>query len=138
MGQHLRFSAALILLGQLVQAAEIPAEDAPKDQSTMITESVQSNADRMQLTAEQSAQLKLILQDNAQQVRTVMKQHGVKGGGELTDSQKRALAQELQPIKQATDARVKALLSDEQFKEFNAIRKEAREKAMARRKNQSG
>ena len=111
----------------------MPSPDEMSAQAGRMVERIDDIRDQLQLSDEQAAQVREILQGNVERMRDVMQQHGVEPGADMSFRQKRKLAKDLRPIRKESDEKLQAILSPEQFDQFQVIRKQAREDMKARR-----
>lgn len=84
-------------------------------------------AAELNLTEEQKTAVRPILEDSFAKRRAVMEKHGVgPGKGRPDRKTMRSMRPEMQAIRQDTDQQLSGVLSDEQMKQLQQKRKEAR------------
>ncbi len=110
---------ALLAAGVLVAAARpaIAADALSPEAAQRLAEAKA----RLNLTPEQEAQLRPLVEERNQKLKAIRDRHA----GDTSRSAKRAMFQEAKPVQADYEAKVRAILTDEQEKEWEAMRKEA-------------
>jgi predicted Zn-dependent protease len=85
---------------------------------------MQEAVQRLQLTPEQQATLKPIVEEHVAQLKALRDKHPRDGSRDA----KRAMMQEARTLRDAYDTKVRGVLTDEQEKEWDAMRREARDR----------
>jgi hypothetical protein len=132
------FLFASFLLGfQLAHGQTVPSPELMAKQADLMIGEMEELTGRLQLTDAQDKQLRDILKTNGEQMRTVMQEHNIKPGTELSFGEKMSLARDMRPIKEESNKKIEAFLSPDQMNEFEKIRKETRDEIKARHEAQS-
>jgi hypothetical protein len=105
----------------VAQAAEL--SDTSLDPSANITNLVAKISEKLSLTTEQKASVEPILQESFAKRRAVAEKYR----GERNLRSLRSLRRELEPIQKETDAKLKAVLTEAQMKEYQKLRAETKE-----------
>lgn len=117
-----------LLLAAVVVVPVAVAQQNPEEQAQKVMEKMEAAKERLGLTDEQATQVREILEDNARKAEEVFKKHGVEPGNPPKNMRaKMALGRDLKPIRAQGDERLKEVLTDEQMKEFEQMRKQAQE-----------
>lgn len=87
--------------------------------------------EQIDLTDEQRAQLEPILAEHAEAARAVLAEHGIdpaagRSGGHADPRKLRALAKDLQPLREETDRKIATILTPDQLATYRAIQEEQR------------
>jgi hypothetical protein len=106
----------------------VPSEE---QQQQFIT-AIEQAQDRLQLTPDQLVQVQEVLEESAEKRKAVFEQHAISPGAELSGREKLSLARDLRPIQKENDEKLQAILDDDQWKEFEAMRNEFREELKER------
>jgi hypothetical protein len=85
---------------------------------------------RLQLTPEQEAQMRPLMQERNQSLKDIRDKHA----GDTSRRARRAMFQEAQPVVENYQARVRTILNDAQYAEWEKMRAEARERLKAQYK----
>ena len=90
----------------------------------------------LSLNAKQQEEIKPILAEQTVKMEEMKaKQKANKEAGvELSDADKKAMRMKMKEDKEATDAKIKSILTPEQFTKYQEIQKEQREKMMSQKK----
>lgn len=132
------FLLASLLPGlQLAYGQAIPSPETMAEQADLIIGKMEDVTGRLQLTNDQDAQMRVILKGNVEKMRTVMQEHDIKTGADLSLEKKMSLAHDLKPRREESDKKLEAILSPDQLQEFKKIRKETRDEIEARSKTLS-
>ena len=119
--------ATIMLNCQLANAQSIPSPETMAAQTKLMIEKMEAIKGGMQLTDDQDAKIREILNGNLDKMLAVMKTHNIKPGDKLSFEQKISLSHDLKPIKQESDKKLETFLSSDQMKEFESIRKQTRD-----------
>ena len=121
----------LLLVSSNVYAQEM---ELSEDQLEQILNRIEETKTRLNLTEEQSKQIRPILEENIQGSLEVLRKYGFERGHKpsLNFRQKLALRKDMNAVRDVTDAKLGAVLNDEQMDEYEDIRDERR-KAMRER-----
>lgn len=117
----IRAAAAVILLASASfgAAAQQPAVDPAAIQAAL-----QEARARLQLTPEQEAQLKPLIQERNEALKAIRDKHA----GDDSRRARRAMFREAKPVVENYQARVRTILNDAQYDEWEKMRAEARER----------
>lgn len=117
----IRAAAAVILLASASfgAAAQQPAVDPAAIQAAL-----QEARARLQLTPEQEAQLKPLIQERNEALKAIRDKHA----GDDSRRARRAMFREAKPVVENYQARVRTILNDAQYDEWERMRAEARER----------
>lgn len=117
----IRAAAAVILLASssFGAAAQQPAVDPAAIQAAL-----QEARARLQLTPEQEAQLKPLIQERNAALKAIRDKHA----GDDSRRARRAMFREAKPVVENYQARVRTILNDAQYDEWEKMRAEARER----------
>ncbi len=110
---------ALLAAGVLVAAAR-PAFTV-EAMSSEVAQRIAEAKTRLQLTPEQEAQLRPLIEERNQKLKAIRDRHA----GDTSRSAKRAMFKEAKPVQTDYETKVRGILTDEQEKEWEAMRKEA-------------
>jgi hypothetical protein len=119
---------AATLLGAGLAAAQEPAASAPQTQTQteQARERLQQIKDRLQLTPEQTEQVRPVFVEEIQQLKAVRDKYKTDGGDQNRRT-KMKMAREMRGIQQATDDKLKKVLTSQQMDEMKKIRDEWRQ-----------
>ncbi|MBK9165952.1 MAG: hypothetical protein IPM24_00640 [Bryobacterales bacterium] len=115
-------SFAVLPAALLAFALSTPAQ--PPDGSRFAERQLAQMKESLNLTADQEARLKPILEDSAKRTLAVREKHG--GAGEGRPS--REAMQEMMKVRQETDAKISEVLTAEQKEKFEKQREEMRQR----------
>ncbi len=117
----IRAAAAVILLASASfgVAAQQPAVDPAAIQAAL-----QEARARLQLTPDQEAQLKPLIQERNEALKAIRDKHA----GDDSRRARRAMFREAKPVVENYQARVRTILNDAQYDEWEKMRAEARER----------
>ena len=117
----IRSAAAAILLASASfgVAAQQPAVDPAAIQAAL-----QEARARLQLTPDQEAQLKPLIQERNEALKAIRDKHA----GDDSRRARRAMFREAKPVVENYQARVRTILNDAQYDEWEKMRAEARER----------
>jgi Spy/CpxP family protein refolding chaperone len=119
-----RFLAPALLLTSLVLAAgAVLAHDGEPDPARAQAR-LQEAMDRLDLTADQKASLKPVLEQHVADLKNVR----AKYPAEPTREQRREMFREMRPLRDGYESEVREVLTDEQEKEWQEMRREARDR----------
>lgn len=110
---------ALALVSQSPPAGATTPLDAAK-----IEARIQEAKVRLELTPEQEAQLKLIVQERSEKIVAIREQYG----GDTSRKARRAMLDQVRPVQEDYEAKVRAILTAAQEAEWNRMRKEGRQR----------
>lgn len=110
---------ALLVLTAGVALANDRAPDPARAQARL-----QEALDKLDLTADQKAQLKPVLEQHVADVKVVR----AKYPAEPSREQKRDMFREMRPLRDDYETKVRAVLNDEQEKKWQEMRDEARKR----------
>ena len=113
-------SMAIVLAATSAGAiAQHPAVDPAAVQAAL-----QEAKARLQLTPEQEAQLKPLMQERNQALKAIRDKHA----GDDSRRSRRAMFREAEPVIENYQARVRTILNDAQYAEWEKMRAEARDR----------
>jgi len=112
-------AAAITVLAAAGALAQQPAVDPAAIQAVL-----EEARARMQLTPEQEAQLKPLIQERNEALKAIRDKHA----GDDSRRARRAMFREAQPVVENYQARVRTILNDAQYDEWERMRAEARER----------
>ena len=117
----IRSAAAAILLASASfgAVAQQPAVDPAAIQAAL-----QEARARLQLTPDQEAQLKPLIQERNEALKAIRDKHA----GDDSRRARRAMFREAKPVVENYQARVRTILNDAQYDEWEKMRAEARER----------
>ena len=95
--------------------------------------SVEEAKARLKLTAEQEAQLKVLRQERNEALKAIRDRHA----GDRSRRARRAMFREAEPVIENYQARVRTILDDSQYAEWEKMRAEARDRLKERYKEGS-
>lgn len=121
--------AFALSLPVLPAVAGHPAADPAKVEAR-----IQQAIDRLDLTAEQQARLKPIVQEHVAQMKALR----AKYPAEPSREQKREMFHEARAMRDDYDTKVRAVLTDEQQKKWQEMRQEGRERMRHEMRNRHG
>jgi hypothetical protein len=117
--------ALLTLMWLLVVLSAASPQDVSRQQTLeQVRQRLEQIKERLQLTPEQIEQLRPILVDELQQLRSVQQKYNSSDQNRRT---RLRMARELRDIRNSTDARLQKILSRKQMEELKKIREELRE-----------
>lgn len=123
---------AVTLAGAGLALAQEPAAGAPQaqaqsqPQADQARERLQQIKDRLQLTPEQTEQVRPVFVDEIQQLKAVRDKYK-SDSGDQNRRTKMKMAREMRGIQQATDDKLKKILTSQQMDEMKKIRDEWRQ-----------
>jgi len=123
MNPHVRV-ARLVVATLAILAASMALAQAPAVDSSAIQAVVEEARVRLKLTTEQEAQLKPLVQDRNQKLKSIRDKYA----GQSSRRARRAMFKEAQPVVENYQARVRTILNDEQEAEWEKMRAEAKER----------
>ncbi len=116
-------ATAVAMASWFVAAPIAAAQEAAPDTAALQAALMEAKA-RLALTPEQETQLKPIMQERNQSLKAIRDKYA----GDKSRRSRRAMYQEAQPIIENYQARVRTILSDSQYAEWEKMRTEARER----------
>jgi len=133
MNPHVRV-ARLVVATLAILAASMALAQAPAVDPTAIQAVVEEARVRLKLTTEQEAQLKPLVQDRNQKLKSIRDKYA----GQSSRRARRAMFKEAQPVVENYQARVRTILNDEQEAEWEKMRAEAKERFKEQYKSSNG
>ena len=125
------------LLVLLIACAAFPSAATASPTAEEREQRMAQIVERLDLTDEQREQVRPIMKNSAKQRRAILDKHGVGPGQPKPDRQtKRAIYNDMQPVRAETEQQLATVLSDEQMEEFRQIRQELRDEWRARAREQ--
>jgi hypothetical protein len=124
----------MLVVSQFAYGQEDSSPETMVERTELLIEYMEQANIRLRLTDDQDVQLRAILKENVEKTRAILQEHDIVPGAELSFSQKTSLARALRPIKKESEKKMKAILSSDQMKEFEKIRKEILDEIEARHK----
>jgi len=112
-------AAAITVLAAAGALAQQPAVDPAAIQAVL-----EEARARLQLTPEQEVQLKPLIQERNEALKAIRDKHA----GDDSRRARRAMFREAQPVVENYQARVRTILNDAQYDEWERMRAEARER----------
>ena len=104
--------------------AALPGQEAPESPNReQAIERLQKIKDRLQLTPEQTEQVRPVLMEEVQKLKAVRD----KSSGDQSRRSRLKMARELRGIQDSTDNKLRAILSKKQMDEMKKIREESRQ-----------
>lgn len=119
----IRAVTATIALVLATMSAGVIAQQAAIDPAA-IKAALQEAKLRLQLTPEQEAQLKPLMQERNQALKAIRDKYA----GDDSRRARRAMFREAEPVVENYQARVRTILNDAQYAEWENMRAEARER----------
>ena len=119
------------LLIAAVPAAQTAGEATPAQMQAMQT-ALQEARTRLNLTAEQGAQLEPLFRERNAAIKAIRDKHA----GDTSRRARMAMFKEARPVQEAYEKKVRGILNESQIEEWEKMRKEA--KARIREQMQSG
>jgi hypothetical protein len=115
----------LTAFGLLLAAVALPLSGhAAQSDQAEVQAKMQEAVARLKLTPEQEAQLKPVMAERAKQFKAIREKHA----GDTSKNAKRAMMKEMRPVQKDYEKKVRAILTDEQEKEWDKMRNEARQR----------
>jgi hypothetical protein len=127
----IRAAAAAVLATLAVSGAG--AQPQPADPAALQA-AVEEARVRLRLTPEQEAQLKPLVQERNQELKAIRDKYA----GDKSRRARRAMFKEAEPVVENYQARVRTILDDAQYAEWEKMRGEARERLKAEYKRKGG
>jgi protein CpxP len=135
------FMAVLLCVGFSIYAQEATetkkkANKEAKSPEKMVEARLSKMTTELSLNEKQQEQIKPILVEQTAKMEEIKaKQKANKEAGvELSDADKKAMRMKMKDEKEATDVKIKSILTPEQFAKYQEIQKEQREKMMSQKK----
>jgi len=120
LGRQIRaIFATVALLGAMSVLAQAPQVDPAE-----VLAAVEEAKARLQLTPEQEVQLKSLMQERNASLKAIRDRYA----GDDSRRARRAMFQEARPVVENYQARVRTILNDTQYAEWEKMRDEARER----------
>ncbi len=124
------YKAIVAFIGILsAPAALSPAEAPDQPAREQAQERLQQLRERLQLTPEQVEQLRPVFQEQIRKLQAVRDKYS----GQQSRRSRMRMARELRDVREATDERLRKILSKEQMDELKKIREEARQQFREKR-----
>lgn len=121
--------SVVLTLVALLAAAQEPATDPASLQAAL-----QEARTRLQLTPEQEAQLKPLMQERNAGLKAIREKYA----GDDSRRARRAMFREAEPVVENYQARVRTILNDAQVAEWEKMRAESRERLKEQYKKKGG
>lgn len=115
--------AATVAMMLAAASAGVIAQQPAIDPAA-VQAAIQEAKARLQLTPEQEAQLKPLMQERNQALKAIREKYA----GDDSRRTRRAMFREAEPIVENYQARVRTILNDAQYAEWEKMRAEARER----------
>lgn len=117
-----------------IASAQAREQQLSEEQRAQIEERLAAVRTRLNLTAEQEAQLQPILRTSFEKRTALLNAYGLtqEGGQRPSRQQLRALRGEMEQLREQTETQVDAVLDERQMAEFRRIQGEMREQVRAR------
>ncbi len=131
-----RFRAATVVafaLSAALAAAGAAAQQPQEEVSPALQAAVEEAKARLKLTPEQEAQLKVLRQERNEALKAIRDRHA----GDRTRRARRAMFREAEPVIENYQARVRTILDESQYAEWEKMRAEARDRLKERYKEGS-
>src|ERR1044072_4434411 len=103
----------------MILAAVLGLTAALAAQATAGQERMQKMKERVELSPEQTEQVRAVLAEEAQQLKAIQEKHG-------GDRNRLRMAREMRGVRDATDQKLKTILSKKQMEGMKKIREEGR------------
>lgn len=117
--------AALLACGLVVGLAPVAQAHGPDgDPGPRIEKHMQMAAERLKLSDAQKQQLRPLIDEHIAQVKAIRDRYPA----EIPREQKRQMFQEMHAVREDYDAKVRAVLTDEQRQEWEKMRSERRDR----------
>jgi class 3 adenylate cyclase len=108
----------------------VHAQATPPD-SAQVEARMQEAKARLNLTPDQEAQLKPVMQERAQKMKGIRDKYA----GDSSRKAKRAMFKEARPVQEDYERKVRAILTDSQEAEWKKMREEARQQMKERHRS---
>jgi hypothetical protein len=129
----IRAAAAAVFVAFTVFCTGAGAQSQAADPA-VLQAAVEEARARLNLTPEQEAQLKPLVQERNQSLKAIRDKYA----GDDSRRARRAMFKEAQPVVENYQARVRTILDDAQVAEWEKMRAEARERLKAQYKKKGG
>lgn len=129
-----RMSGCLFALVVGGSIAGIAASQAPPIDPATVQAAIEEAKARLKLTPEQEAQLKPLIEERTARLKAIRDKHA----GDDSRRARREMYREARPVAEDYQAKVRAILDDEQEAEWDRMRAEARERLKERYREGQG
>lgn len=120
-------------LSAALAAAAAAAQQPQEEVSPALQAAVEEAKARLKLTPEQEAQLKVLRQERNEALKQIRDRHA----GDRSRRARRAMFREAEPVIENYQARVRTILDESQYAEWEKMRAEARDRLKERYKEGS-
>lgn len=126
-------AVAVIAVGMAAFAVDVAAQPAGPDPE-LVAQRIEQAKARLNLTPEQEAQLRPAMEERARRMKEIRDKHA----GDTSHKARREMLREARPVQEEYEAKVKAILTEPQFEEWEQMRKEARQQMREQYGNKRG
>lgn len=123
-----RRNACLVVFVALFLSAGIVMSEPPQVDAADVQAAMEEAKARLRLTPEQEAQIKPLMEERAAKLKAIHAKHA----GDQSRRARREMYREAKPVSEDYQAKVRAILGDEQEAEWDRMRAEARERLKER------
>lgn len=120
--------ACLVVFVTLILPAGVATPESPQVDPATVQAAVDDAKARLKLTPEQEAQLKPLMEERAVKLKAIRDKHA----GDDSRRARREMYREARPVAEDYQAKVRAILNDEQEAEWEKMRTEGRERLKER------